>query len=122
MDFISVTYLLFLLILLFVYYMTPKNKQWIVLLVFSVIFYSCFSLTMWFGMLLTAVTTYAYARFGKHSKGMLIATIILNIGIMLGLKTATSAWICAGNRLGLFGISLTGGNFFLHLTNNRIYG
>lgn len=90
MDFISVTYLLFLLILLFVYYVTPKNKQWIVLLVFSVFFYSCFSLKMWICMLLTAVTTYAYSRFGKRSKGMLIVTVILNIGLMLGLKTVTS--------------------------------
>ncbi len=90
MDFISITYLLFLIILLFVYYVTPKNKQWIVLLVFSVIFYSCFSLKMWMGMLLTAVTTFAYARFGKRSKAMLILTIIFNVGIMLGLKTAAS--------------------------------
>lgn len=90
MDFISVTYLLFLLFVMFVYYVTPKNRQWIVLLVFSVIFYSCFSLTMWIGMFITAVTTYAYARFFKRSKPMLIMTAVLNIAIMLGLKTATS--------------------------------
>ena len=90
MDFISVTYLLFLLLVMFVYYVTPKNKQWIVLLVFSVIFYSCFSLTMWIGMLITAVTTYAYTRWGKHSKSLLIVTLILNVGIMFGLKTVTS--------------------------------
>ncbi len=90
MDFISVTYLLFLVLLVFIYYMTPKNKQWIVLLVFSVIFYSCFSIKMWLGMLLTAVTTYTYARFGKRSKGMLVLTIVFNIGMMLGLKAAAS--------------------------------
>lgn len=90
MDFISVTYLLFLAILIAVYYMIPKNKQWIALLVFSIFFYSCFSLKIWIGLLFSAITTYCYGRFFSKSKRWLALIVIVNLCVMLGLKVAAS--------------------------------
>ena len=52
MDFISVTYLAFLCVVLILFYKIPKNRQWILLLVSGIIFYSCFSLKMWIFLLL----------------------------------------------------------------------
>ena len=77
MDFVSVSYLLFLLILLLIYYRIPQNRQWISLLVFSILFYSLFSLKIWFFFLITAVTTYAFGRWFCKKRAMLFLTIAL---------------------------------------------
>lgn len=90
MDFISVAYLVFLVLLLILYYAIPKNRQWILLLVSGIFFYSCFSLKMWIFLLLTAVTTYCYGRFLSRSGRWLAAVIIVNAGILLWLKLCAS--------------------------------
>ncbi|MGN0132827.1 MAG: MBOAT family O-acyltransferase [Lachnospiraceae bacterium] len=90
MDFISAAYLAFLCILLILYYRIPKNRQWILLLVFGIIFYSCFSLKMWVFLLFTAVTTYLYGRFAAKSGKWLFAVILLNIAVLVGLKISAS--------------------------------
>lgn len=90
MDFISVAYLGFLTVLLILYYVIPKNRQWILLLVSGIFFYSCFSLKMWIFLLFTAVTTYCYGRFLKRSRVWLTVIILVNAGILLGLKVCAS--------------------------------
>ncbi|MBO5450195.1 MAG: MBOAT family protein [Lachnospiraceae bacterium] len=90
MDFISVTYLVSLSILLILYYMIPKNRQWISLLVFSIIFYTLFSWKMWFFMLFTCITTFLYARYLKNSKCFLFVIILMNISILFLLKLISS--------------------------------
>ena len=90
MDFISVTYLVSLSILLILYYMIPKNRQWISLLVFSIFFYTLFSWKMWFFMLFTCITTFLYARYLKNSKCFLFVTILMNISILFLLKLISS--------------------------------
>ena len=99
MDFISVTYLLFLLILLLIYYRIPQNRQWISLLVFSILFYSLFSLKIWFFFLITAVTTYAFGRWFCKKRAMLFITIAGNVLILFALKLFTSGlYIFADER------------------------
>lgn len=99
MDFISVTYLLFLLILLLIYYRIPQNRQWISLLVFSILFYSLFSLKIWFFFLITAVTTYAFGRWFCKKRVMLFITIAGNVLILFALKLFTSGlYIFADER------------------------
>lgn len=90
MDFISAAYLIFLGILIILYYTIPKNRQWILLLVSGIFFYSCFSLKMWIFLLFTALTTYLYAAFFKDSKKGLFLVIALNLLVLLGLKTTAS--------------------------------
>ena len=90
MDFISVTYLVSLFILLILYYLIPKNRQWISLLVFSIFFYTLFSWKMWIFMLFTCVTTFLYARYLRYSRCFLFATILLNISSLLILKLISS--------------------------------
>lgn len=90
MDFISVAYLGFLTVLLILYYVIPKNRQWILLLVSGIFFYSCFSLKMWIFLLFTAVTTYCYGRFLKRSRVWLTVIILVNAGVLLGLKVCAS--------------------------------
>lgn len=90
MDFISVTYLVSLSLLLILYYMIPKNRQWISLLVFSIFFYTLFSWKMWFFMLFTCITTFLYARYLKHSKCLLFITVLMNISILFFLKLISS--------------------------------
>lgn len=98
MDFISVAYLGFLGILIILYYAVPKNRQWLLLLVFGIFFYSCFSLKMWIFLLFTALTTYLYAAFFPNSGKGLVMVTALNVLVLLGLKTLTSGlgFITAG--------------------------
>lgn len=100
MDFISVAYLGFLGILIILYYAVPKNRQWLLLLVFGIFFYSCFSLKMWIFLLFTAVTTYLYARFFYRSGKWLLGIAGVNILVLLFLKFSVSGLYFAG-RLGL---------------------
>ena len=90
MDFISVAYLGFLGILIILYYVIPKNRQWVLLLVFGIFFYSCFSLKMWIFLLFTAITTYLYALFFSGSKKWLLGITGMNVLILLGLKLSAS--------------------------------
>lgn len=100
MDFISVTYLAFLCIVLLLYYKIPRDRQWILLLVSGIFFYSCFSLRMWIFLLFTAVTTYLYARYAAASAKWLAVVVILNLSALLFLKTAASGLSVAG-KLGI---------------------
>ena len=90
MDFISVTYLAFLCVVLILFYKISKNRQWILLLVSGIIFYSCFSLKMWIFLLFTAVTTYLYAKYAAKSGKWLFFVIFVNIALLLGLKVTAS--------------------------------
>lgn len=90
MDFISVAYLGFLSILIIFYYLIPKNRQWILLLVSGIFFYSCFSLRMWIFLLFTAMTTYLYARFLHRSVKWLFLITGGNVLVLIILKASAS--------------------------------
>ena len=62
MDILSVSFLLFLIGLLAVYYLVPKRWQWIVLLVASLGFYALGGVLSLLWPCLTAVTIWAAAR------------------------------------------------------------
>lgn len=90
MDFISVTYLAALFLLALIYYMIPKNRQWILLLVFSIIFYSMFSPKMWIFFLFTCFSVYGYTVYFAKSKRLLFLTVFLNLTVLFGLKIISS--------------------------------
>ena len=61
MSFVSVPFILFLLLLFTVYFSVPKKFQWIVLLVFSYWFYGLNDLGLMGYILFTTVTTFLAA-------------------------------------------------------------
>lgn len=116
MNFISIIYLAFLIVAMILYYVIPKNKQWILLLVFSIFFYSCFSLKGWIFLLCTALTTFCYGRFLATSKQGLFLITAMNLLLLLGLKTIGSdLGFVAQNGLSRFAVLIPVGISFYTL-------
>lgn len=117
MELISVQYALFVAVALFIYYLFPKKKQWIVLLAASYLYYLLICNKYIIYMLVTTVSTYLGARLIdafknrqnevvkahkaewtreekksykqknlKKRRGILIAVLLLNFGILGFLK------------------------------------
>ena len=61
MSFVSMAYLLFVGITAAIYYLVPRNSQWIVLLVFSYLFYMASGPKLVFFLLMTTLTTWISA-------------------------------------------------------------
>ena len=59
----SLTFILFVCILIAVYYAVPKTKQWLVLLIASIGFYITFGIQYIGYMLITNTSVYAATRF-----------------------------------------------------------
>ena len=86
MDFLSLTFAVFFLISLICYYVVPKKGRWGVLLLFSLIFY-IWAVPAAVGYLLfSAVTTFAYGKWGKRKKNCLFLTIAANLLVLLTVK------------------------------------
>lgn len=104
MDFISLGFGLFLLIGVCIYYIIPKNRQWIWLLVLGMFFYACASVKLCFFICMSILTSYAYGIFAgwlkkkdfskKRQKllnrGALFFVLGGNFVVMFFLKTAAS--------------------------------
>ncbi len=109
MDFLSLTFAVFMIITAAVYYTVPKKIRWGVLLFASLIFY-VWSVPYLIGYLLfSALTTYAYGRYMKKYEGMsgqgkvlLAVTVIANLAVLLTVKFGLLAGV---NLLVPMGIS-----------------
>lgn len=90
MDFLSLTFAIFLIVTAGAYYMVPQKARWGVLLFSSLIFYVWSVPYLIVYLLFSAVTTYFYGRYvqnhKEHGKGLLFAVIGANLFILLGLK------------------------------------
>ena len=91
MSFISITFFVFYLILIILYYTCFKDKQWLLLLVGSLVFYAWASPVYLIFLMVSALTTYLAGRYIDGSRktyksAVLALTIILNIGILSVLK------------------------------------
>lgn len=111
MSFVSIPFILFILLLFSVYFVTPQKWQWIVLLVFSYWFYALSGVWMIGYILFTTATTFFCARIiekrgmrtkeeiqqgmskkeakkrGKrYQRWFLLAALLLNFGILLYFK------------------------------------
>lgn len=62
MQFTSISFFVFVAVLLFVYYTVPKKLQWIILLAASYIFYLSAGIEYLFFILFTTITTFVAAR------------------------------------------------------------
>ena len=97
MDFLSLTFALFFIISVVVYYALPKKMRWGVLLLSSIIFY-VWSVPYLIGYLLfSAVTTYTFGRWveghKEKGKGVLALVIFANLAVLFFVKFAPMAGI-----------------------------
>ena len=97
MDFLSLTFALFFIISVVVYYALPKKMRWGVLLLSSIIFY-VWSVPYLIGYLsFSAVTTYIFGRWveghKEKGKGVLALVIIANLAVLFFVKFAPMAGI-----------------------------
>lgn len=117
MNFVSVSYLVFLLIIVLIYYCIPKKQQWILLLFGSMLFYFCFSVKLAVFIFVSIVSSYLFTRFFKKSKKMLLFTVLFNLGILFILKVAASGTPLASRvHLDRFAFLLPVGISFYTLT------
>lgn len=93
MSLISITFFIFYLILFILYYTLLKDKQWLLLLTGSLVFYAFASPVYLIFLLISAVSTYLAGRFvgngriaQSYKNAVLIAALVLNIGILAVLK------------------------------------
>ncbi len=90
MDFLSLTFAVFFIISVISYYIVPKKMRWGILLIASMIFYVWSVPYLLVYLLFSAVTTYAYGRWGeKHrqqGRGLLLTVIVANLAVLLVLK------------------------------------
>lgn len=90
MDFLTLTFAVFFILSVSIYYSIPKKFRWMVLLVSSLVFYLWSVPYLIIYLLFSAVTTYAYGRwaerFEKRNKGLLAAVIIANLLVLLFVK------------------------------------
>ena len=124
MSLLSLSYILFLIIGMIVYFNIPKKGQWVVLLLMGMFFYALNTPKGSVFLLLSIMTTYLFGRYcdklqasmgdagtegvqvlKKKKKRMLIFTLSLNLLLLLVLKVFIKLpWMSGtiGQRLGVF--------------------
>ncbi len=90
MSYASLKFIFFVLLLCFIYYVFPKKKRYIVLLIGSIFFYCLFSGKYIIFILLSSIITYLSGifieKYSKHKKKILVGSILLNLLFLLVLK------------------------------------
>lgn len=90
MNFLSLTFAVFFIISLILYYAAPKKVRWCVLLLASIVFYVWSVPYLIIYLLFSTVTTYAYGiwvkRHKEHGKGLLALVIAANLLVLLLVK------------------------------------
>lgn len=90
MNFLSLTFAVFFIISVALYYTVPKKARWCVLLLASFIFYVWSVPYLVLYLLFSVATTYAYGLWVKnhkeHGKGLLLLVISANLLVLLLVK------------------------------------
>lgn len=90
MEFLTLTFAVFFIISVILYYIVPKKFRWGILLISSMVFYLWSVPSMVIYLLFSTVTTYAYGKWvqghRKNGKGMLAAVIVLNLAVLIFIK------------------------------------
>lgn len=91
MSIITITFLIFLLISLVIYYIFPRKFRWIVLLLSSLVFFflNCsweLFLILLIEVIVTFIGTIIIEKYPKHSKKVLITTILTIVGFLFIYK------------------------------------
>lgn len=90
MNYASIEFLLFVLVVVFLYYIFPKKYRYVILLLGSLIFYYLFSGKYIIFIILSSVITYFGGRliekYSNNKKMILVISILLNLSFLLILK------------------------------------
>lgn len=90
MNYASIEFLLFVLVVVFLYYIFPKKYRYVILLLGSLIFYYLFSGKYIIFIILSSVITYFGGRliekYSNKKKMILVISILLNLSFLLILK------------------------------------
>lgn len=93
MNFISVTFLIFVGITFCLYYIVPYKMQWIVLLLASLLFYMLFDMKSVFFLLISTATVFLTAIYiykcSRFRKGAVTLGIAVNIFFLVAFKYAS---------------------------------
>lgn len=113
MTLTSLYFLIFLAVVVLVYYLVPKNIQWIWLLISSLGFYAISAKGYTIFLILYAVIVFGFAKlFEKNkSKWLVVVELVLIFGIVVLLKNAT--WFGEGFTRVIMDISLMGTEGFV---------
>ena len=97
MDFLSLTFAIFFIVLMIGYYVVPKKMRWGVLLLSSLIFYIWSVPYLLIYLLFSAMTTYLFGRWAEkkkeHGKLLLALVILANLAVLLTVKLAPLAGV-----------------------------
>ena len=127
MSFTSVTFLIFILVTVILYYIIPKKFQWVLLLVASYVFYMSAGVKLLVFLLSTTLTTYlAGILMGRQDK--------LCRGQIDEMDGNNRKWVIEKNRVKKKGIvtatilfnfaillNMSSYNLFLLLNNSSVY-
>ncbi len=111
MTLVSLKTLIFFIIVLGIYYIVARNRQWLVLLVASLSFFvlSVPAYTIIY-MLISAVTVYFAAKYIEREpagkKAVYCSTVLLNAGILVVLKYLNFLLGNVGSFLGILGFDV----------------
>lgn len=86
MTFLSLTFVIFFLIVFLLYYLLPKNWGWKVLFVASVVFYAYIGLAALVALVIETLIAYIVAKHCKDKKGLVLAISLVLIVLMIGIK------------------------------------
>ncbi len=116
MTYTSYAFLVFICVTICIYYAVHKNRQWVVLLISSIIFYICSGpLFLGYLFLVSYITWYGAKRLEKQRAGRkisLAALVFINIGILMLVKWSGMG-LALFNRV--FGTNLAFGRVILPL-------
>ncbi len=138
MSLTSLTFLFFTFLLLVVYFLVPRKAQWIVLLAFSLVFYASFGIKYVAFILFSAVTIFGAGQWmtrlrdkqkqqvkaleaptreekkqlkaacNRKRKAVFVATLLVNLGILIFFKYAAFLWEQVGAVASLFHAEVPG--------------
>lgn len=123
MNIVSFNFLMFISIVIFLYYIYPKKHQWVILLLFSLVFYLLNSSITY--ILISAIITYfsSIKLNKKKSKLLLFLSITINLSLLVILKYNLLDYVINGNIIVPLGISyytLTSISYLVDSYNKKI--
>lgn len=109
MNYLSVAFATFVVIVFGIYNICAQKIRWIVLLSASVFFYLCYDVRYIFFLLFAAISSFVCARYGldnKRRKSNLIICIGLNVAMWFAVKGLPYWGSVLERILGVFGINI----------------
>lgn len=115
MSYLSIPFYIFCLLFFFVYYSTPKNYRYLIVLLGSYVFYGYGNLFLLLFLVASTLITYMGGLLLDKSprKSILILSFIANLALLIGFKY-TNFFIY---NLNLLSSKLLGNIFYLHSKN-----